>query len=341
MSDGDLRMNNQPTRHRRASISCLWCAMGRIGIQIVAALLFVVASVQAQTVYYHNDLAGTPLAATNSSGALLWKESYRPYGERLLKPDASAANSQWFHGKVQDAESGLEYFGARYYDPVVGRFMGVDPQRFVDDNLHSFNRFAYGNNNPYRYVDRNGMWAEDAALAIPGLVLGAKSFRDNLTNGRYSDAFVDAVGVVADAWATAMPGVPGGAGLAIAATRSVGKSAGGVAAKGVGRLPGPATDKAGNQIGRIIVDSKGNAMIEPVGGKTVAAGKGGVDTHTLYPNGSNYQRLNPQGHANNPTPHGHGHAPGTGPGMKGQGPSLDVNGNVVPWNSPAAHWPIN
>ncbi|MDZ7653986.1 MAG: hypothetical protein U5L03_16215 [Burkholderiaceae bacterium] len=82
-------------------------------------------------------------------------------------------------------------------------------------------------------------------------------------------------------------------------------------------------------------------MIEPVGGRTVAAGKGGVDTHTLYPNGSNYQRLNPQGHANNPTPHGHGHAPGTGPGMKGQGSSLDVHGNTVPSNSPAAHWPIN
>ncbi|RYD87206.1 MAG: RHS repeat-associated core domain-containing protein, partial [Sphingobacteriales bacterium] len=89
----------------------------------------------------------------------------------------------------------------------------------------------------------------------------------------------------------------------------------------------------------IVVDSRGNAMIEPVGGRTVSAGKGGVDTHTLYPNGSNYQRLNPQGHGNNPTPHGHGHAPGTGPGMKGQGSSLDVNGNVVPWNSPAAHWP--
>ncbi|MEJ7932628.1 hypothetical protein WG922_21875, partial [Ramlibacter sp. AN1015] len=112
------------------------------------------------------------------------------------------------------------------------------------------------------------------------------------------------------------------------------------AAKGAGKLPGPATDRAGNEIGRIVVDSRGNAMIEPLGGRTGSAGKGGVDTHTLYPNGSNYQRLNPQGHGNNPTPHGHGHAPGTGPGMKGQGSSLDVNGNVVPWNSPAAHWPI-
>jgi hypothetical protein len=37
---------------------------------------------------------------------------------------------------------------------------------------------------------------------------------------------------------------------------------------------------------------------------------------------------------------GHGNLPGTGPGMKGQGPSIDPQGNVVPWNSPDAHWPI-
>jgi RHS repeat-associated protein len=95
----------------------------------------------------------------------------------------------------------------------------------------------------------------------------------------------------------------------------------------------------GMPIGRIVVDSKGNAMIEPVGGRTVPAGPKGQDTHTTYPNGSNYQRNNPSGHKNNSTPHGHGHGVGTGPGMKGQGPSLDTRGNVVPSNSPAAHWP--
>lgn len=55
-------------------------------------------------------------------------------------------------------------------------------------------------------------------------------------------------------------------------------------------------------------------MIEPVGGNTVPAGKGGIDTHTLYPNGSNYQRLNPFGHPSKSTiPHCHGHLMGTGP----------------------------
>ncbi len=92
-------------------------------------------------------------------------------------------------------------------------------------------------------------------------------------------------------------------------------------------------------IGRVIVDGRGNAVIEPVGGSTVAR-SAGVDTHTLYANGSNCYRLNPKGHANNSCPHGHAHAIGTGPNMKGQGASLDVNGNVVPSNSAAAHIPL-
>ena len=95
----------------------------------------------------------------------------------------------------------------------------------------------------------------------------------------------------------------------------------------------------GEEVGRFIVDENGNIMIEPKGGSTVA-GHNPVDTHTLYSNGSNYQRLNPQGHGANSIPHGHGHLRGTGSGLKGQGPSIDIYGNVVPRNSPAAHWKI-
>lgn len=97
----------------------------------------------------------------------------------------------------------------------------------------------------------------------------------------------------------------------------------------------------GIEVGRFVADDRGNTMIEPVGGKTVAAGKNGVDTHTLYPNGSNYHRYNPVGHKNNTTPHGHGHLMGTGSGMKGQGNSIDVSGNTVPFNSSDAHWTIH
>jgi uncharacterized protein RhaS with RHS repeats len=43
---------------------------------------------------------------------------------------------------------------ARYYDPVIGRFYSNDPVGFRD--VHSFNRYAYANNNPYKYTDPDG-----------------------------------------------------------------------------------------------------------------------------------------------------------------------------------------
>lgn len=109
---------------------------------------------QAQTVYFHNDPAGSPIAASDETGNLLWRESYRPYGERMLKP--ATANTQWFHGKQLDPDTGMEDFGARNYDPVLGRFLSIDPVDFTDKNIHSFNRYAYGNNNPLKFKDPDG-----------------------------------------------------------------------------------------------------------------------------------------------------------------------------------------
>lgn len=43
---------------------------------------------------------------------------------------------------------------ARYYDPVIGRFYSNDPVGFK--NIHNFNRYAYANNNPYKYIDPDG-----------------------------------------------------------------------------------------------------------------------------------------------------------------------------------------
>lgn len=113
----------------------------------------------AQTVYYHNDTAGSPIVATDEAGNLLWRESYRPYGERMLKP--AAANNQWFHGKQADPDTGMSDFGARNYDPVLGRFLSIDPVDFTEKNIHSFNRYNYGNNNPLKFKDPDGRAPED------------------------------------------------------------------------------------------------------------------------------------------------------------------------------------
>lgn len=129
---------------------------------LLLTLMALASPVQAVEVitYFHNDAAGTALAATDTAGKLVWRESYRPYGERLQNQPAAAGNKVWFHGKPVDEDTGLSYFGARYYDPVVGRFMGVDPVGFREGSLHSFNRYTYGNNNPYRFLDPDGRAGE-------------------------------------------------------------------------------------------------------------------------------------------------------------------------------------
>jgi len=108
--------------------------------------------------YYHTDILGSPIAATDKDGNVLWRENYKPYGERL-KDDAMAKaseNSVWYTGHAEDRETDLIYMGARWYDPVLGRFMGIDPVGVDLNNVHSFNRYAYANNNPYAFVDPDG-----------------------------------------------------------------------------------------------------------------------------------------------------------------------------------------
>lgn len=133
-------------------------------------------------IYLHNDVSGSPQAATDSSGNLLWKETYKPYGERTLNSTSSASgkgtNALYFHGKKVEALEGgvnLSYFGARYYDPSIGRFMGIDPAPFDPNSVHSFNRFAYGNNNPYKYVDPDGrspVWVPMVIHIAGGAITG-------------------------------------------------------------------------------------------------------------------------------------------------------------------------
>ena len=78
--------------------------------------------------YIHTDIVGSPSAATDESGeVLVWREYYRPYGDRII--DQAGDNRLWFTGKLEQSKVGLNYYGARWYDPVVGRFTGADPRQ--------------------------------------------------------------------------------------------------------------------------------------------------------------------------------------------------------------------
>lgn len=150
----------------------------RSTLQWVAATALAVVALAAQaatTIYYHNDFAGSPLVATDASGQVVWRESFRPFGERLVNSASAKGNAVWFTSRRQDVESGLVYMGARYYDPVVGRFYSMDPKAFDERNVHSHNRYSYANNNPYRFVDpdgRNPVLAALLANAAGGAAIG-------------------------------------------------------------------------------------------------------------------------------------------------------------------------
>jgi RHS repeat-associated protein len=137
-----------------------------LGALILAASAGATQPLAATITYFHNDLAGSPAVATNEQGQVIWRESYRPYGDRLTKSAAGKPNTVWFTSRREDGETGLVYMGARYYDPMVGRFVSTDPKGFDESNIHSYNRFAYANNNPYRYLDPDGERAK--AITLPG-----------------------------------------------------------------------------------------------------------------------------------------------------------------------------
>ena len=106
-------------------------------------------------VYLHPDLLGSPRKATSGTGALLWQEHYDPYGAKLNGSETTVG----YTGHAHDA-TGLTYMKARFYDPSQHRFLTPDPIHFVDDNPFTFNRYAYGNNNPYRFIDPSGEGVE-------------------------------------------------------------------------------------------------------------------------------------------------------------------------------------
>ena len=82
-------------------------------------------------------------------------------------PDFEACQRR-FTGKERDNETGLDYFGARYYGNALGRFTSPDPftvtpGRVIDPQ--QLNLYAYGRNNPLKYVDPTGMIIDTGDLS--------------------------------------------------------------------------------------------------------------------------------------------------------------------------------
>ena len=109
------------------------------------------------TYFYHPDHLGSASWITDLSGQPVQHLQYMPFGGDYI--DQQAPNTDYserfrFTGKERDAETGYDYFGARYYSSSVGIWLSVDP---MSDKYPSLSPYVYCADNPMGLVDPKGM----------------------------------------------------------------------------------------------------------------------------------------------------------------------------------------
>ena len=221
--------------------------------------------------YIHTDGLGSPVARSDVNGNYIAgsRTRYEPYGATA----AGATPTIGFTGHVNDAATGLVYMQQRYYDPYAGRFLSTDPVLTDAKTGNFFNRYIYANNNPYKYIDRDGRIAE-TVWDVFNVGLGVASMANNLANGNYGSAALDVVGVVIDSAASAAPFIPGGVATVINTSRVASTAASGAGATaGISKaIPKPPTGKGSVAPGardpkRSATTTERGKMLDERGGK--------------------------------------------------------------------------
>ena len=106
--------------------------------------------------YFHSDHLGSSSLITDATGGIVQHLEYIPFGEVFI--DERAATSTWstpykFNAKELDEETGLYYYGARYYDPRSSVWISKDPLAEKYPNVGSY---VYCVNNPVKFIDPDG-----------------------------------------------------------------------------------------------------------------------------------------------------------------------------------------
>ncbi|MCJ8273608.1 MAG: hypothetical protein MJK04_29935, partial [Psychrosphaera sp.] len=125
--------------------------------------------------YFHQNHIGSSTLITDATGAEASRTVYEPYGEPN-ESESSGEQSfrQKFTGKELDSNSGLYYFGARYYDASIGRFISPDPA------LQTASPYLYAGNDPITNTDPSGLWFGSSILH--NVENAAKSGFDDVEN---------------------------------------------------------------------------------------------------------------------------------------------------------------
>lgn len=135
--------------------------------------------------YVTPDHLGSPRVVTNGTGGVISRHDYLPFGAEIMAGTGGRTGTglqgysvadgirQQFTSKERDAETGLDYFEARYCSSLVGRFTSIDEGDWDESVPQSLNRYAFVLNNPLRYVDPDGHAAQEAVAVSGGLAAAA------------------------------------------------------------------------------------------------------------------------------------------------------------------------
>ena len=117
--------------------------------------------------YQYREHLGSSVIEANELGQVISYEEYYPYGRSAYRAAASGVDLSLkryrFTGKERDEETGLDYFGVRYYASWLGRWTSGDPGGFVD----GLNLYRYVRNNPINGIDREGYSTEEVEKPKP------------------------------------------------------------------------------------------------------------------------------------------------------------------------------
>ena len=134
---------------------------------------------------------GSSSYITDREGRITQHTEYIAFGEVLFEEHSTSKTMPYlFNGKELDTETGLYYYGARYYDAKTSIFLNVDP---LAEKYSHVSPYTYSLNNPINLIDPTGMepeWREEGkGILVAEKGDNAKTLREHL-NKNYKDANV-------------------------------------------------------------------------------------------------------------------------------------------------------
>ena len=139
--------------------------------------------------YYHPDHLGSSSYITNLEGEVVQHIEYVPFGEVFVEERNNIWNTPYlFNAKEFDEETGLYYYGARYYDPRINVWISTDPLQESDLGVSSY---CFVKNNPIYYIDPTGQipiapiiwWAGKRVVAGAIVDIGVQLLQEWVKNG--------------------------------------------------------------------------------------------------------------------------------------------------------------